>query len=120
MARRSELREAGGSLILGTWVRVEAAPTTTGRAGTARRSGSGKRDGKVYVRNQRLKAPQEKATSSNLADLGWVATRIHVSVWVTPGLVDVAGQEATMKDCGVVVARLQGHSWAPNPVNGSR
>jgi hypothetical protein len=70
----------------------------------------------VYVRNQCLKAPQDEATSSNLADLGWVATRIHVSVWITPWLVDVADREATVKDCGVAVARLQGHSWAPNPV----
>lgn len=74
----------------------------------------------MYVRNQRLKAPQEQTTSSNLADLGWVATRIHASVWITPGLVDVAGREATVKDCGVVVAMLQGHSWAPTLSNGSR
>jgi hypothetical protein len=32
---------------------VGAAPTTTGRAGTARRPGSGKQDEKVYERNQR-------------------------------------------------------------------
>ena len=25
-----------------------------------------------------------------------------------------------MKDCGVAVARLQGHSWAPTPSEGSR
>ena len=25
-----------------------------------------------------------------------------------------------MKDCGVVVAMLQGHSWAPTPSKGSR
>ena len=25
-----------------------------------------------------------------------------------------------MKDCGVAVARLQGHSWAPTPSKGSR
>jgi hypothetical protein len=25
-----------------------------------------------------------------------------------------------VKVCGVVVARLQGHSWSPNPTNGSR
>jgi hypothetical protein len=35
-----------------------AAPTTPGRVGTARRPGSGKRDGKVYVRNQRSKTAQ--------------------------------------------------------------
>lgn len=31
----------------------------------------------------------------------------------TPGLVKCAGREATVKVCGVVVAMLQGHSWAP-------
>jgi hypothetical protein len=29
------------------------------------------------------------------------------------GPVDVAGREATMKVCGVVVAMRLGHSWAP-------
>ena len=97
----------------------EAAPTTTGRAGIARRAGSGKQDGKVYVRNQRLNAPQEQTTSSNLADLGWGAARIRAAVRRTPGPVYIAGREATVKACGVTVAMLQGHSWAPNPSNGS-
>jgi len=34
--------------------------------------------------------------------------------------VDVADKEATMKACGVVVAKSQGHSWAPNPLNGQK
>jgi hypothetical protein len=57
---------AAGRVKLGAAYPVEtdghgrqAAPTTTGRASTVRWSGSGKRDGKVYVRNQRLNAPQE-------------------------------------------------------------
>ncbi|EUA52262.1 hypothetical protein I553_2448 [Mycobacterium xenopi 4042] len=29
----------------------------------------------MYARNQRLNASQEKNTSSNLADVGWAATR---------------------------------------------
>ena len=33
---------------------------------------------------------------------------------------DVADREATVNDCGVAVARLQGHSWAPTPSKGSR
>ena len=57
-ARRSGLGEAEGSLIPGTRGRAEAALTTPGRASTVRWSGSGKQDGKVYVRNQRLNAPQ--------------------------------------------------------------
>jgi hypothetical protein len=57
---------AAGRVKLGAAYPVEtdkygrqAAPTTTGRASTARWSGSGKQDGKVYVRNQRSNAPQE-------------------------------------------------------------
>jgi hypothetical protein len=57
---------AAGSCKLGAAYPVEtdgngrqAAPTTTGRASTVRWSGSGKRDGKVYERNQRLNASQE-------------------------------------------------------------
>ena len=49
--------EAEGSLIRETPRRWQAALTTTGLAGTARRLGPGKRDGKVYVRNQRVTAP---------------------------------------------------------------
>ena len=36
----------------------------------------------------------------------------------TPAPVDVAGREATAKDCGVTVAIPQGHSWAPPLSNG--
>ena len=76
--------------------------------------------------NQRLNAPQEQTTSSNLADVGWVATRTRTTTTVslscrgTHGLGDVAGREATPKACGVGVAMLQGHSWAPTPSKGSR
>ena len=98
---------------------MEAALTTTGRASTVRWSGSGKQDGKAYVRNQRLNAPQDETTSSNLTDLGWVATRTLLGKG-TLGPVDVAGREATLNACGVGVARLQGHSWAPTPLKGSR
>ena len=76
-ARRSGPVEAEGSLSRGTPGKAEAALTTTGRASTVRWCGSGKRDGKVYARNQRRKAPQAKTTSSNLTDRGWVATRIR-------------------------------------------
>ena len=44
--------EAGGSLILESQGKVGAAPTKTEQVGTAKRSGSGECDGKVYVRNQ--------------------------------------------------------------------
>jgi len=38
---------------------VGVALPTPGRAGTARRCGFGKRDGKEYERNRRLKVPQK-------------------------------------------------------------
>ena len=38
----------------------------------------------------------------------------------TSGPGDAASREATVKDCGVAVAKLQGHSWAPTPSKGSR
>jgi hypothetical protein len=70
-ACRSRLTKLRAARSLGRGGGWTAALTTTGRIGTARWSGSGKRDGKAYVRNQRLNASQDKTTSSNLADLGW-------------------------------------------------
>ena len=72
-------------------------------------------------RNQWLKAPQEKTTDSNLADSGRVASRTLAASAVrgTPGLGDVAGREATVKACGVTVARMLGHNWVPIPSKGS-
>jgi len=83
------------------------------RARQARREG-------VTTVNQCSKASQAQTTSSNLADLGWVATRTRTVCGELLRSVNVADREATLKDCGVGVARLQGHSWAPNPSNGSR
>ena len=71
----------------------------------------------MYVRNQRHNASQERTTSSNLTDRGWVAVRTRLGGELL-GRFDVAGREATVKGCGVAVARPQGHSWAPTPTNG--
>jgi hypothetical protein len=83
----------------------------------------------VRVRQARRKGVREKpaaerpsrqSTSSNLMDMGWVAARIGPMAPRTLRPIDVVGQEATVKACGVVVAMLQGHSWAPTPSSGSR
>jgi hypothetical protein len=112
--------EAGGSRAREVPGEVGAAPTTTGRSGTARRGGPGKRDGQVYVcRNQWLN-PLKWNDGSNLVDMGRSAvhTRVTSVVRVTLGSVlGLAGSEATVKVCGVTVARLQGKSWAPIPSN---
>lgn len=99
---------------------MRAALTTTGRIGTARRSGSGKRDEKVYVRNQRSKtsqaSPQLEPGGSGLGcnahpqRLGGELLRWK-KVFIS---------EATLNACGVGVARLQGHSWAPHSSNGQQ
>ena len=102
---------------------MEAALTTTERTSTVRWFGSGKQDGKAYVRNQRLKAPQESPPAPNLSDMGWVVARTCMTVVVlrgTPRPIDVVGLEAMAKFCGVAMAMLQGHSWAPTPSKGSR
>jgi hypothetical protein len=73
------------------------------------------------VRNQRLNAPQE--TLQLEPDGSGLVSNAHpcgVIVWGTPWLGDVAGREAMVNACGVAVAMLQGHSWAPTPSNGLR
>jgi hypothetical protein len=100
-----KLRVADPWRRTGRW---EAALTTTGRAGTARRCGSGKRDEKVHARNQCLK-PRKSSTGSNLADMGRDAVRdLRCQAGSTLALVGFAGEEATVKDCGVAVAMLPG------------
>jgi hypothetical protein len=75
------------------------------------------------VRNQRLNAPQDETTSSKSGGSG-LGCNAHPHDEVvgrgTLWLGDVADREATVKACGVAVAMLQGHSWAPTPSNGSR
>jgi len=73
---RSSLAEAEDSLIRETPGGWGAVLTTTGRVGTARRRGSGKRDEKVYERNQRVKSRKRRA-DSNLVDLGRCAVRVR-------------------------------------------
>lgn len=119
-SRRSGTTEAGGS-----WVRRvgrvwwRAAPTTTGRTGTTGRRGSGKRDGKVDARNQRCKAPQD------LRQLKPGGSGLDRGAHCPYGQelldrIDLAGREATEKDCGVTVAMPQGQSWPPHPTSGSQ
>ena len=105
--------EAEGSLTPEARGRVGAALTTTGRAGTARRLGSGKQGGKVYASEPALNAPQVH----RLQPGGYgpdCSARPTMGGRLRSGLM-TAGGEATGKACGVPVARLQGHSWAPIP-----
>ena len=69
------------------------------------------------MRNQRVK-PLKKSTGSNLADVGRRAVHARAPFWggrATPVPFEDVGREATRKHCGVLVAMLQGQSWAPTP-----
>jgi hypothetical protein len=55
--------------------RVGAAPTTTGRVGTVRRPGSGKRDGEAYECRNQWWNPRKWTAGSNLMELGRSAVR---------------------------------------------
>ncbi|MFV2103670.1 hypothetical protein [Micromonospora sp. LOL_024] len=100
----------GAAVSRGRGMRWEAAPTTPGRAGTARRCGFGKRDEKLYARNQCL-TPRNCLAGSNLADLGRDAAHATGCGGDSEAGVFKAGGEATVKVCGVVVAMLSGYSW---------
>jgi hypothetical protein len=101
--------------------RAEAASTTTEHPGTARQGGSGKRDGKVYERNQRPNAPQDAPPARTWrmwAGLQRAPTTLWRGELPNRLMSPVAGREASGKACGVPEARLLGHSWAPTPSNG--
>jgi len=72
------------------------------------------------VRNQHWKASQ--GTRQLEPDGSGLVSSAHPHEFVgaTSMLVRFADGEATAKTCGVVVAMLQGHSWAPTLSNGSR
>jgi hypothetical protein len=75
----------------------------------------------VYVRNQRLNASQE--THQLEPDGSGLGCNAHSPGDARRGTLEpvcLAGLEAMVKDCGVTVAMLQGHSWAPTPSNGLR
>jgi hypothetical protein len=98
-------------------MRWEAALTTPGRAGTARRCGFGKRDEKLYARNQCL-TPRNCPAGSNLADLGRDAVHATGCGGDFEAGVFKAGGEATVKVCGVGVAMLPGYSWTAHSSTG--
>ena len=71
------------------------------------------------MRNQCVK-PLNRPTSSNLADMGWVAARTGRQMAGRELLagVDSLRVEATVNAHGVVVAMLLGQSWTPTPSTG--
>src|SRR5215207_10758555 len=102
-------RASGGALV--GW---EAALTTTGRSSTARWAGPGKqgRQGATGVNRWLNPLKLWNRLESGGSGPGSSAHLPHLGGEVTPKPESVAG-EATRKACGVLVARLQGHSRAP-------
>ena len=67
------------------------------------------------------KTSQDRTTSSNLTDMGWVAARSHgLAVVNSPVGPHIAGREAAVKACGVTAAKLLGKSGTPHLVNGGK
>ncbi len=84
-----------------------AASTTTGRVGTARRLGPGKRDGEVYECRNQWWNPLKRYAGSNLVDVGRYCSA-SVASWCegTDSSADggKVGLEVTVNVCGVTVA----------------
>jgi hypothetical protein len=112
--------KAGSSLILGTQGR---AASSSVNAGTVRYCQTGRvrqasREG-VRVQKPVVEPPQVM----NRPQIWWIwagqqRTSQSLVAGATPEPVRWAGGEATRKACGVLVARLQGNSWAPPPAIG--
>ena len=113
--------EAGGSLTLEVQGR---AGSSLDNAGTVRnrqtvRVRQARREGVTQV-NQRLN-PLKCGTGSNLTDVGRAAVRADLKIRGRRLLrrLLILAVEATVKVCGVAVARLQGQSWAPPSTTGT-
>jgi hypothetical protein len=70
----------------------------------------------VYVSRNQWSNPLKSGTGSNLVDMGRTATHAPMTfTGATPKPVRWVGGEVMRKACGVLMARLQGNSWAPHP-----
>ena len=110
----------GAARALGTRAR---AASSLDNAGTCQhrqmvRVRQARREGVTRL-NQCSKASQAKTTSSKPDGSGLGRSAHPHQSGELLRAVNVAAPEATPKVCGVGVARLQGHSWTPNPTNGS-
>src|SRR5664279_3102312 len=109
--------KAGSSPILVTQGTVGAAPSTperswycqTGWVRQARREG-------VRMQEPAVEPPQVRNRLETWRIwAGQQCTPSVVRIGATPKPVRWAGGEAMRNACGVLVARLQGNSWAPHP-----
>ena len=74
-----------------------------------------------YTRETGVVTPLESPASSNPVDSGWFAVRARQAMAGNFRLGFISsGLEATVKDCGVAVARPQGQSRVPSPLTGQQ
>src|SRR5215217_4831879 len=80
----------------------------------------GKQDGKVHVLQEPVVEPPQERNRLEIWRIGAGQQRTpdQQRQRATRTPLEVAGQEATAKVCGVPVARLPGNSWAPTPSTG--
>ena len=98
---------------------VGAAPTTPGRASTARWSGFGKRDGEVYVCRNRWWNPLKSVDRLvNLVD-GRDGSALKLLTTRGDSLDAMVVSGATVKCCGVAVDRPAGEKPGADPVERS-
>ena len=119
--RRSGPSEAGGSLTSEARVRAGAAPTTTRRVGTARRSGLGKRGREAKRAVNQWWNPLKASSRLQSGGSGPSRQRTHAR-GVGQRLrrsANRVGWEATGKVCGVLVARLSGEKLVADPADRS-
>ena len=107
--------EAGGSLVLEAQGVGESSPDNdgTGRYCQTAWVRQARREG--AARANQWSNPLKRGIGSNLADVGRDAVHAGPGGLATPWPYFVAGAEAMRKVCGVLMARLQGKSWAPPP-----
>ena len=108
--------EAGGSLTLETQGRAGAASTTPGRPSTARWVGLGKQDGEVYECRNQWWNPLKKL--DRLQPGGWPVLRCAACLYNRGGRSwCLRAPGATVKACGVAVARPAGEKLGTYPVD---
>src|ERR1700681_1005176 len=96
--------------------RVESSPDNdgTGRYCQTARVRQARREGATEVNQWQSPSIDEPAPTWRI----WAGQQRTTTMgWSTPKPGESPGGEATPKACGVGVARLQGHSWAPPPSN---
>ncbi|WP_276082661.1 transposase [Nonomuraea thailandensis] len=124
---RVEVRDLRPRAVAAAWVkqgatrpgerreRVESSPDNAGAGRHCQTARVRQARPEGVKRVNQWVTPRKSRAGSNLVDQGRCAVRDHADLArSTPKPYVFDGGEATLKVCGVGVARLPGYSWAPN------